>query len=278
MSYQPNIAYPVIEQTRSNPAHQKLFRILEPLATRINIEVTPEIIPQRKVVTGDHEIDTVLWWNEVCATTTDTAVLDQVMEASQEITLPSKELDTRYLEYLAHSGEPRITSALSSWDFSNIERKVKAARYRIKKSNEALNIFGSYEIAMSPTPPELMLIESTAELPDGDLSSLEKASIFANSVNPGTLSETLDEIRYWDWLRKIRNVLPKSDRGSSLLFKHEDMFDLRISFIFHLLEEIEPVDQEEVIKVARAILPDDLNLDSDSQVKILLHLMGIHPS
>jgi hypothetical protein len=271
---------PLKKTPMSNPIHEFLFSIPKPSPSTDPISLPSKPIPQKQQVTGDHELDTVLWLSEVCSTTCDLDVLDKVLEYAQQITTPAEKLAVRYRDYQLENGVTAFAASMTTFGFGDIDRVVRSARYRINKTIEGLQLFGSFEGAMAPTAPERMLMDSITLSEDEffSLSYEEIPNIFGGSANPGTLSEALQEIRYWEWLDKIRKSMIMTFDPNYCDSYRDSLLGGRKTFVFRQLLVLDPVDLEEARKVARAIQPDDLRFDTDFENKILLHLLGVHPT
>jgi len=269
---------PLTKTPSSNPVHQFMFSIPKFSVIENPVSLPSKKIPQKRVITGDQDVDTVLWLSEICSTTNDFADLEKVLEVAKQITTPANELTERYRDFKLKSGAQGITVVLGLFGFGEIDNYVKSARYRINKTSEVMKLFGSCEAAMSPTAPERMLMNTTAATED-ELFSVrvdETATFFSSSVNPGTLTEVLNEIRYWLWLKEMRGVMVRVCDYQHNDFYREQLVDLRISFIYRLLEEIDPIDSEEARKVASALKKEKLCDDYDTEIKILYHLFGVY--
>ena len=261
-----------------NPVHYFLYSIPKGFHNVGPISLPTKTLPQWQKVTGDQEIDLILWLNEICQTTNDMEDLDKVLEYSKQITTPAEELAARYKDFKLRNGDSALVAALGTYGFADLNRKVESARYRINKTLEGLKIFGSYKIAMAPSVPEVSMMEKITLSEDElfDLSYEDIPTIFVDTVNPGTLSQVLEEIRYWEWLNMIRKPLAATFDLKHIGHYRETLLEYRNSYLYRLLYKIDPVDQEEARKVARALLPDDLCLDDGTMNKILLHLLGVH--
>ena len=220
----------------------------------------------------------ILWLTVICKTTNDIEDLDKVLDFSKQITTPAEELAARYRDFQIEQGTPKITAGLSALVIGEISEMVESARYRINNTLEGLKIFDSFKMAIAPTVPEVSMMEKITLSEDEffALSDEEIPSIFADTVNPGTLSQVLEEIPYWKWLNRIRYLMAATFDPNHIDHYRETLLEYRRLYLYLLLSTIEPVDQEEARKVARALLPDDLCLDDGSLNKILLHLLGVH--
>ena len=84
-----------------NLAHRALFT-LPPI--RPSAETAPAIqaLPEQKVVTGDKEVDAVLWLREVIKTG-QAGPIATALDAAAKIKTPLKEIEQRYVDYVKRS-------------------------------------------------------------------------------------------------------------------------------------------------------------------------------
>lgn len=83
---------------RDNQAQRTLFTLPSIQPSESNALAVPSLPPQTKV-TGDHDIDAVLWLREVI-NTGQAGLIEKAMEAAKRIKTPLKDLEKRYLDYL----------------------------------------------------------------------------------------------------------------------------------------------------------------------------------
>ncbi|WP_051603307.1 sigma-70 region 4 domain-containing protein [Simplicispira psychrophila] len=81
--------------TRDNTAARAFFT-LPPLALPDTTAVTiPAPLPEQRSVTGDKDVDAMLWLREVVATG-DGDLIAKALQAAERIKTPAKELERRY--------------------------------------------------------------------------------------------------------------------------------------------------------------------------------------
>ena len=98
---------------------------LPPIQTNASTALAVPEMPPREVVTGDQEIDAVLWLQKVVATG-NRGLIDKALEAAKQIKTPMKDLGERY----AKMGFDFVAVAS---DLAYMMRAAKAAVARLKK-------------------------------------------------------------------------------------------------------------------------------------------------
>lgn len=103
---------------KDNPALRALFS-LPPIQLSSGTElVVPELPPQANV-TGDKEIDAVLWLREVIKSG-QPALIEKAMRAAQRIKTPLKELADRYMKHLVSKNPGDWTVAFTTIGFEDL--------------------------------------------------------------------------------------------------------------------------------------------------------------
>lgn len=272
-----------VTDEKGNPEHRRLFAIPTPKPSDSTALVVPQL-PEARTVTGDREVDALLWLRDLCKHAREVSVLDRALEAASRITTPMEELERRYTDWLQRQpGAHPLAVALSR--IGEIEGHVAKARQRIRLHAEGLAIFGSYEAAMSDTAPERMLAE-TAVLPE-DFDGWSRpgmdalAAIFARSVNPATLAECAAELRYWDWLYRIRARMTETEHPDAYVGGDAPTVVARREYVEGLLTVLAPVDRQEAIHLADALKAGLVDIgsvdDGTRRAEILEHLLRTCP-
>jgi hypothetical protein len=152
---------------RGNPDHQRLFAIPETPPSPCT-DLAIRRLPEARRVTGDAEVDAVLWLADVCKTAQDLRVLDLALEAAQRIRRPVAEIEQRYADWLRRQpGVSPLQVAFGSFGVANVVKKVEHARARLIGNTAGLAIFGTFQAAMEPTPAERMLETTAGAWPEG---------------------------------------------------------------------------------------------------------------
>lgn len=240
------------DEKSGNPEHQTLFVI--PQCTSECTALMVRTLPQAETITGDRELDAVIWLGTVCKTATDPAALDQAVEAASRIKTPAKELEARYSAWLSRQpGSHPFAVALGSIGIADIAHKAERARERITRYLEGMAAFGSLAAALEPTPAEAMVLR-TVRLPDNwNGWSTLTPDAFAAGVNPATLTEAVSEIRYWQWLYRVRDAMSRTEHPGGYGSEPRAECSAREQFAESLLLVIAPRDRTEAIGVADAL-------------------------
>ncbi|UVM55161.1 hypothetical protein LOY37_22895 [Pseudomonas sp. B21-012] len=104
---------------RDNEQHRAMFTLLPISASTETLPSVPELPPQ-EVVTGDKEVDAVLWLRSIISTG-QTALIDRAMEGAKKIRTPLDVLEKRYRDYLVAANPGHLFAAMSSFGFADLE-------------------------------------------------------------------------------------------------------------------------------------------------------------
>lgn len=260
--------------------HQTLFAIPTAPPSDSTALVAPQL-PEQTRITGDLEVDAVLWLGKVCKMTTDLAVLDKALDAAAKIQTPAEELERRYSDWIMRQpGAHPMQAAFGSFGMADIQGKVERARTRIRTHAEALAIFGTLDAALADTPAEAMLDETVGELPTGDYwrwSTEQLADLFARSVNPASLTECVAELRYWHWLYDTRRHMYTTTYPDEYAPDPSELVSAREYYVKGLLTVLPPVDRAEAIHIADALKDGLIDIgsvdDGKEQARVLDHLL-----
>lgn len=276
-----NPARPAIHVTdeKGNPEHRRLFTIPTAKPSDSNALAVPSL-PEARVITGDREVDAVLWLKEVCQSARDVAIVDRALEAAAKIKTPAKSIEDRYVAWLRRQPDLHpMQIAFASIGVADTERHAETARERIAKHAEGMAAFGSYAAAMRDTPAEVMVFETMGVILDGEELWRAKpdrlAVLFSESVNPATLSECLAELHYWSWLYDIRWRMSQTEHPGEFQGDEDERISARRWFVESLLSVLAPLDRAEALHIAEGLkgVVDDAN----RQVEILHHLLRTAP-
>ncbi len=254
---------------RDNLVHRALFS-LPPI--RESAQTLPAVpaLPLQQRVTGDAEVDAVLWLRAVIDTG-DAALIDKALEAATRITTPAKTLEDRYAAFLRETQPGNWFAGLATVGFTDFERLATRAIERSRRQTEARARFG--DALFDPTPAERFCIDALAGLEAGgplhDFDRIEVAARFKErpELMPQTLSDCLHELRFWSDLYSLR---------SAVCFDASDPAaegTARDWFVFGMLAEIRPRTKAEAIEVLRFMV-DGKRMDMRETDAILMNLMG----
>lgn len=254
---------------RDNQALRALFTLPRLKQSDSTALTVPELPPQ-EVVTGDHDLDAVLWLRAVIKTGQAT-LIEKAMLAAKRVKTPLKELEKRYLEHLVAKNPGNWTVAFQTFGFADLEALAQGSTKKLTRKNEAMARFGNTDNLFANTPAEQFCIDALAGLKckSGCLDEKQvDARFYARpELAPNTLSDCLHELAYWHDLYTLRNAVDQnaSDSGSEAY--------ARECFVFRGLAHIRPKTKPEAIAVFR-YLADSERMDANETESILLNLIG----
>ena len=255
---------------QDNQAFRALFS-LPPIQTSGSTALTVPEMPSPKVITGDRELDAVLWLQE-CVATGHQLLIDKALEAAKKITTPMKTLGTRYGQYLARQHGNSFIAALGSMGFGQLEEQAKGAIEKKQKQHVALSRFGTVEALFNDTPAEaackkalhrLKYNKATHYLYDAEQASARFAK--QPELQPCTLADCLYGQAYWDELYKLRCPFAECGDPPSYGQAHDDhCFSLMATIaprsknealtVFEYMEEHDVVGRTEVPSILRNLI------------------------
>lgn len=254
---------------RDNLAHRALFSLPPIRESAQTLPAVPALPPQQRV-TGDAEVDAVLWLRAVIDTG-DAALIDKALEAATRITTPLKTLEDRYAAFLRETQPGNWFAGLATLGFADLEGLAARAIERSRRQTEARARFG--DALFDPTPAERFCIDALAGLKAGgllhDFDGAEVAAQFKDrpELMPQTLSDCLHELRFWSDLYRLR---------SAVCFEGSDPVaegTARDWFVFGMLAEIRPRTKEEAIEVLRFMVESE-RMGMRETDAILMNLVG----
>lgn len=253
---------------RDNPGHRAMFT-LPPIKESLNTEVSVPQLPPQQVVTGDKEVDAVLWLHSVIRTG-QAALIEKAMKAAARIKTPLKELEKRYTAYLVKAHPGSLFAAMSSFGFSDLESMAKRSVEKLARRQEANARFG--EEIFANTPAEQFCEDALAGVDDGEngwnLDEKQVDSVFDGhlALLPHTLSDCLHELTYWNALYFLRHATADCGDSSKEVQARDD-------FIFRRLALIRARTATEAVAVFRYLSESD-RMDRAETESILLNLIG----
>ena len=194
---------------RNNEALRALFT-LPPIPASAGTAMAVTEAPRPESVTGDQEVDAVLWLQRIVATG-DQALIDKAMEAVKRITTPMDELGQRYGAHVARATGNPIGGAFASFGFGDLEDKAKRAIRKAQDRHEALSRFGTVEALAAGTPVEaicIQLCKRVRKYRNGfiDEGAAQKRLLTRPELIPATISDCLLALQYWEDLHRLRNA------------------------------------------------------------------------
>jgi hypothetical protein len=254
---------------KDNPRLRELFT-LPAIQTSTSTELAVPMLPPESTVTGDKDIDAVLWLREVIKTGR-ADLINKAMLAAKRIKTPLKDLEKRYLDHLTAKNPGNWTAAFQTFGFADLEALAQSSTQKLTRKNEALARFGTVDTLFSDTPAELFSIDALAGLkPSKDFGDLDDKQVDARfnarpDLMPNTLSDCLHEMAYWRDLYTLRHSHSGGDQGREAY--------ARECFAFRCLAHIKPKTKPEAVAVFR-YLADSERMDDRETESILLNLIG----
>lgn len=256
---------------RDNLEHRALFT-LPPIKESTNTAVSVPELPPQQAVTGDKEVDAVLWLHTVIRTG-QPALIDKAMLAAQKIKTPLKTLEKRYQDFMmrAHPGNP--FAGLSAIGFGDLEGLARSSVEKLARQREARSRFGEDDVLYAETPAEQFCKKVLTGVGSGkhgwefDKKQVDSKFFEHPKFLPQTLSDCLYELKYWRELYCLRSSVYR-DSGDSTPEAQE-----RDTFVFRMLAKIRPKSKEEAILTFR-YMAETSSLNYSDAPDILMNLVG----
>lgn len=254
---------------RDNERHRAMFTLPPISATTETLPSVPELPPQ-EVVTGDKEVDAVLWLRSIIGTG-QAALIDRAMEGAKKIRTPLDVLEKRYRDYLVATNPGHPFAAMSSFGFADLDALATRAIEQHRLRLEGAARFG--DALLADTEAETFCIDALRGLrATGQFGDFDKGQVAARfhahpDLLPHTLADCLYELDYWNQLYRLRNAV---DRDAS---DGPPDATARDWFVFGLLAQIRPRDKAEALAVFRYMVASQRDDMAESEA-ILCNLIG----
>lgn len=254
---------------RDNEQHRAMFTLPPISASTETVPSVPELPPQ-EVVTGDKEVDAVLWLRSII-NTGQTVLIDRAMEGVKKIKTSLDVLEKRYTAHLIAINPGHPFAAMSSFGFADLEALATRAieRHRLRLEGNAR--FG--DALLADTEAETFCIDALRGLEaTGQLGDFDKSEVAARfnahpELLPHTLADCLYELGYWDHLYRLRNAVDRDAIDGPPEATARDWF------VFDLLAQIRPRDKAEALAVFRYLIASQRDDMAESEA-ILCNLIG----
>ena len=253
---------------RDNPKLRELFA-LPPIQVSNTSELAVPELPPQQVVTGDFEVDAVLWLRSVIGTG-QAPLIAKAMEAAKRIKTPLKVLEDRYMKHLVSSRQGNPFAAFSSFGFSDLEGLAEQATRKLSLKQEAAARFGDQ--LHENAPAEQFCIAALAGLKRGgnmlefNPKKVQQRFEAQPDLLPQTLHDCLFELAYWSDLYQLRNAVCGYGDPAPEGYARE-------CFVFSLLAKIRSRSKEESLAVFRYLASSE-RMDDIEADGILLNLIG----
>lgn len=253
---------------RDNLKLRELFTLPPLQVTPITALTAPELPPQEPV-TGDKEVDAVLWLRSVI-NTGHAALIDKALQAFKRIKTPMKELEGRYKEFVQFMYPNNPLAGMSAFGFADLEDLAQRVTRNKGLQQEATDRFG--DSLFDDTPAERFCIEALAGLErTGNIMEFDAEEVRLRfeahpELMPHTLSDCLFERAYWNSLYRLRHAVNGYGDSAPEAYAREE-------FVFELMAKIRPRSKDEALAVFRH-LSDCERMGQVEADPILLNLIG----
>jgi hypothetical protein len=253
---------------RENAAHRALFS-LPPIQVSASTALALPEMPTQKRVTGDAEIDAVLWLREVISTG-NADLIAKAKEAAARIKTPLHQLEKRYTEYLRNANPGNPFATFSSFGFADLDRWIELSVTSAARRHEAQARFG--DRILHDTPAEQFCIDALAGLErkgkfrDFDENEVDGRFDSHHEERPGTLTDCVLELVFWSELYWLRNAVDQHSDCTPEAHARQD-------YVFRLMSRIRPRDVDEAAEVFRYLTSND-GMDRAHTHAIILNLIG----
>jgi hypothetical protein len=252
-----------------NQVHRALFTLPAARPSTQTLPAVPELPPQTRV-TGDKEIDAVIWLRAVIDTG-NPALIEKAMQAKAKIKTPLAEIEKRYLQHLVSANPGDWTVAFKTFCFADLDGLAASAIQREQLRAETLARFGDGIFA--ETEAESFCVDTLFGLErSGSMLYFDKAEVAARfrkhtALMPQTLADCLHELKYWNDLYRLRNAVDRDAADPAPEATARDWF------VFGQLAEIRPRGKDEAMTVFR-YLSDDNRMGMTETESILINLIS----
>lgn len=253
---------------RDNEALRELFA-LPPIKTSASTALAVPEMPKESAVTGDREIDAVLWLRSIVETGHQ-EYIDKALEAVKRIKTPMKDLEKRYMSMLHKSGAHAFQVMFSTMNFGDLESKAKNSIERARNKHEALARFSTADALFADTAAEKVCNKALSRLRASDMGFFDDeqaAKRFSKrpELVPHTISDCLHVRSYWANIYRLRHAIYGNGDSSGECFAHE-------CYCLSMLANIRPRDREEALAAFNHLYESD-STGSDEAQAILRNLV-----
>lgn len=248
-----------------NPKHRLMFT-LPAIKHSASTQLAAFVMPVQRTVTGDLEIDAVLWLREVIATG-DPLAIDRALAAVANIKTPLAEIEARYANHLRKNGGSNVFAAFGAMGFADINAHVEKSKTTALRKAEAAARFGDDPDIMTEAERWAIRVLDGVDVGLMNKSQAEIADRFKQhpELMPHTLADCLHELNFWNDLYWLKMA---ADAGEPAHETYE-----RGYFVFDLMAEIRPRSREEATAVLQYII-DNERKDDCSADAVLLNLVS----
>ena len=259
---------------QDNEALRALFT-LPPIQPSASTALTVPEMPTQKRVTGDKEVDAVLWLREVISTGNQN-LIDKAFEAAAHIKTPLKELGKRYTALVSRASGGHFGAVLMTFGFDDLKGLAKTSVEKSQRKHEALSRFGTEAELFCKTPAEKACEKAFRGVKKKDSGhgwreyvQEEADARFAKHPDlvPHTLADVLHVQAYGSALYWLRQAACDNAGDHWPAFQEHD------DYTFRMLARIPPRDAAEALAVFEWINDGD-KMDRTETNDILRNLIS----
>lgn len=259
--------------TRDNQVARAFFTLPPLVLTDTTAVAIPAALPEQRAVSGDKDVDAMLWLREVVATG-DADLIATALQAAERIKTPAKELELRYGRHLiAAAGGNTFAGVFGSINFADLAGHARNVIDRQTRQREAVARFGS-EVAMwADQATEQFCIDVLIDMkPSGmfneyDTDAAVKAFEVEATLRPHTLADCLRELSYWSALYTQRSAFEQHCDNIPPVRARE-------AYLHRCLSVLRPKSRDDAKAVLRHIADDKDSFDDEVTDAILENLIG----
>ena len=262
--------------TRNNQKLREFFRLPEPTASTCTALQPPVAPPEPVAVTGEKDLDAVLWLRQVVQTG-DAALIAKAMQAAERIKTKPDELERRYGDFLMRQSNGNTMAAVfGSIGFGNLRGLAERVLDKQQRRTEALARYGSMEAVFATLPQEQFCMDALAPVPvvteswggcGHDQAQANAAFAQQTELVPHTLADCLHELEFWDALYHLRSGWDNA--GDDL----PEVSARRQYIEAHCLSTIRPKTRDEAKAVLRYMAAHEM-FDRSETDAVLENLVG----
>ena len=254
-------------QLSDNLKHRAFFS-LPPIQYSSNTGLVIVDIPPQNAVTGDVEVDAMLWLREMIKTGKP-EFIEKALLAAKKIKTPAKQLEDSYSKWLRKNNTGNFLAGLGAMDFADLGKLAdKTIKNKLLEAELKARLGDDAECVL--TEPEQWCFDAVGGLGAlyDDLRNKAEAQFYAYPEHlPHTLLDCVHELQYWNNLYLMRNAISSHDDPAA---------SIREQFIQRLLAKIRPRSPSESKAVLKYLIETDtLNqswFDADEILENLLNL------
>lgn len=231
----------------NNAAYRALFS-LPPIRESSSTGLTIPAMPPQTAVTGDGEVDVMLWLQAV-VDTGNQALIDKALEVAKRIKTPMKTLADRCTAHIMRSGGHTMQAVFATMGFGELEGRAKGSIAKAARRHEALSRFVTMEALFADAPAEAACKEAldAMEAVQANHYRFDKdqaAERFSArpALVPTTLEDCIFAMDFWDALYRLRSAAGDIGDPDSAGQAHDD-------YAFASLARIPPRTTAEAIAV-----------------------------